>query len=486
MKRNKRLLLFTTVITLTIILFAGGFALYYYKTHYVSVTFQPQKQEEISGVLNYPECGWYRLYSYYLHPDTALTENELYLEKQDDSGYTFRLALLEFNLAEYANTDLDGAAIENIRTVFQRFSTTKAKLIVRFLYDWDGLAAQKEPAKRSIIQKHMKQIARPLNEYANLIFTTQGIFVGNWAEMHGSKYLTTTDMTALIAYYAQVTDTSIYLSVRTPSQYRAIRKELEAHADRYDRYHIEKSRLLKRLGLYNDGMLGSVSDTGTYAAADNASSDEQALAIRKKELTFQNQLCKTVPNGGEVTTVNSFNDGENAISDLKRMHVSYLNQIYDEAVIEKWKQTAYTGTDPVYSNVSVYDYITEHLGARLLLKDCTITYKPFSSDSASGTLSLANHGFSPLYHDAKLTLSLVEKQTGSKTVIFSQKLQHDIFSQSEKKIPFSFSPFDLSPGNYTLFAVLTDAESSEQISFANNSFDDTIKEYRLGQITIKK
>lgn len=486
MKKNKHLLLFTTLIMLTLILFAGGFALYYYKTHYVAIDFQPQEQKEISGTLNRPECGWYQLHAYYLRPDTALTPNDLYLEEQDDNGYTFRLALLEFNLAEYASGDLDGAAIENIRTVLKRFSKTKMKLIVRFLYDWDGNAAQKEPGDISIIKKHMKQIASPLNEYASLLFTTQGIFVGNWAEMHGSKYLSTTDMTTLVAYYAKVTNPSIYLCVRTPQQYRTITKELEEHPDRYKKYHIDKSKLLKRLGLYNDGMLGSVSDIGTYAKADNASSADHALTIRKRELAFQNKLCETVPNGGEVTTVNPFNDGENAIADLAQMHVSYLNQIYDEAVIQKWKQTSYTGTDPLYQNASVYDYVTEHLGARLVLQSCIVSYKPFSGPTASGVLSIANKGFSSLYHDAKLTLSLVEKETGTRKVIFSKKIRNDIPGQASKDISFSFSPFDFQPGTYTLCVNLTDIESNEQISFANDSFDDTIKEYILGQITVKK
>lgn len=484
MKKNK--LRTIGIIFLIVIILAGGISLYYYKTHYVSVTLHPKQQKEISGTLNRPECGWYRLYSYYLHPDTALTANDLYLEEQDDSGYTFRLALVEFNLAEYASGSLDASALENIQTVFRLFSKTKAKLIVRFLYDWDGIALQKEPKDISIIKKHMKQTARVMNAHADTIFTTQGIFVGNWAEMHGSKYLTREAMTELIAYYAQVTDPSIYLCVRTPQQYRTIKKELEEHPKRYADCQPAKSRLLDRLGLYNDGMLGSVSDTGTYAKADNAATDREALAIRKKELSFQNTLCQTVPNGGEVTTVNSFNDGENAIRDLANMHVSYLNQIYDEAVIRKWRQTAYEGKDPLYRNASVYDYITEHLGARYVLLSCDVSYQPFSGDTAYGVLRLANKGFSSLYHSAVLNISLVSEETGTQSVIFSKEIRNDIPARTKEELSFTFSPFDLEPGSYGMYISLSDSVSGEQISFANDSFHDKMNKYFIGKLTIEK
>ncbi|HBI62130.1 MAG TPA: hypothetical protein DDY31_13125, partial [Lachnospiraceae bacterium] len=42
----------------------------------------------------------------------------------------------------------------------------------RFLYDWDGLALQKEPADISIIKQHMKQVGVVLNKYSSLIYTT--------------------------------------------------------------------------------------------------------------------------------------------------------------------------------------------------------------------------------------------------------------------------------------------------------------------------
>ncbi|HBI62129.1 MAG TPA: hypothetical protein DDY31_13120, partial [Lachnospiraceae bacterium] len=102
--------------------------MYYYEIHRVSAVFLPHTQTEITGMLNRPGCGWYQLYAYYLSPDTPLPAEKLYLEEEKD-GYTFRLALLEFNLAEYNSTKLDTSAINNIETILQLFSRTKAKVI---------------------------------------------------------------------------------------------------------------------------------------------------------------------------------------------------------------------------------------------------------------------------------------------------------------------------------------------------------------------
>ena len=52
-----------------------------------------------------------------------------------------------------------------------------------------------------------------------------------------------------------------------------------------------------------------------------------------------------VPNGGEVVLDNKYNDIDNAAKDLASMHVSYLNNAHDLAVINKWKKQTYT--DPM-------------------------------------------------------------------------------------------------------------------------------------------
>ena len=466
--------------------------MYYYKTHYITAALTKETQTEITGTLNRGECGWYQLYSYYLRPETYLNADELYLEKTDETGYVYRLSLLEFNLAEYATGKLDEFALKNIRQVLYRFYETKSKVIIRFLYDWDGLGLEKEPKDISIIQTHMKQTGAVLNDFSDTIYTTQGIFVGSWAEMHDSKYLSAKDMTTLLLSYADATSPDIYLAVRTPNHYRTIFEELEKNPKRYEAFDITAEELKKRLGLYNDGMLGSVSDLGTYQGwnTPNAALSEEEL--RTVELDFQNELCLSVPNGGEVVKDNSYNDWKNAIADLSKMHISYLNQMYDEAVITKWKKSTYKSKDSVYNGFSVYDYITDHMGARFVLRDCALSYKPFQKDPAKGSITIENIGFSNLYHTKNFTLSLINQETGDTKLLLDSAdgtgVQNPCNWNSGETviILFSFSPFDLEDGIYTLTATLKDGKTDEIFSFANDSYQDTLGGYKLGEITIKR
>jgi len=475
-----------------VILLIGGTGVYYYKTHHITAVLAKTRQTEITGPLNRPDCGWYQLYSYYLQPNTALNPDEFYFVEKDEAGYKFRLSLLEFNLAEYAGGALDTFALQNIRQVLQYFTTTKSKVIIRFLYDWDGLGMEKEPDDITIIQEHMKQAGSVLNEYSSLIYTTQGIFVGSWAEMHDSKYLTDESMTSLLLQYASVTDPSIYLAVRTPNQYRTIFRELKEQPEKYGKYSVTAEELQKRLGLYNDGMLGSISDTGTYQAwnTENAALNEEQL--REAELSFQKELCLAVPNGGEAVNDNVYNDGENAVKDLRAMHISYLNKMHDEAVINKWKNTVWEQEGSVYDGCSVYEYITDHMGARFVLKDCSLSYQPFQKEDAAGSVTIENVGFSNLYHPKHFLLTLINKETGDTIQLLDSQKDTSLpplqnwNSGEEVTLPFHFSPFDLEDGEYILTAALKETDSEKIISFANDSFRKELNGYQLGTITIKR
>ena len=88
---------------------------------------------------------------------------------------------------------------------------------------------------------------------------------------------------------------------------------------------------------------------------------------------FQEKLCSRVPNGGEVIIDNEYNDLECAIADLKTMHVTYLNQDYDAAVLEKWASSAVQTSD-CFDGMEGLSYIERHLGYRLVLSDVFMQY----------------------------------------------------------------------------------------------------------------
>ena len=135
----------------------------------------------------------------------------------------------------------------------------------------------------------------------------------------------------------RVTDESVYLAVRTPAQWRGI-----VQSDNPGEEILSGSHLAARLSLFNDGLLGNRSDYGTYKTDDSSGFDVLGRRSREEELDFQRELCRYVPNGGEVINDNPYNDFENAVKGLSERHITYLNKDYDQTVLKKWEKEKVT------------------------------------------------------------------------------------------------------------------------------------------------
>ena len=247
----------------------------------------------------------------------------------------YELSLIQINLKEYKEGPISEQGLENIHALFLALNAQQKQYIVRFLYDWDGKTEETEPDDMQIILRHMEQLKPVLEAYEPIIFALQGIFVGQCGEMHGSLYTESQSMKILLEKLDEVTPKGIYLSVRTPQQWRILTGISEETA-------FGTTALSGRLGLYNDGMMGTWQDTGTYGEQSKAEAGPMGKWTREEELAFQEELCKQVPNGGEVIIENPVNDFENAVESFATMHVTYLNRAYDQNVLNKWSQSVGT------------------------------------------------------------------------------------------------------------------------------------------------
>ena len=130
------------------------------------------------------------------------------------------LALVEINLKNYRTTEISETGLTQLDDIFTSWSQSPAntRLILRFLYDWDGLALAPEPDSLDLILTHIDQVSTLVNRHCDSIYIMQGIFVGSWGEMHGSRFMDEVSVKKLIQHLHDVIDPSIYLSVRTPAQ----------------------------------------------------------------------------------------------------------------------------------------------------------------------------------------------------------------------------------------------------------------------------
>ena len=354
------------IILLILVVFGIGIMVY---ARFRTPSFEAAEQSESTDAVSNPYCGFYHLYGYQLSEegDKPAKKWASSVLANDDN----RIVLLQINLVNYKDKAISDSALAQLDSIITSFAAANKQIILRFLYDWNGNALQSEPSSIEQVSSHMDDVAPVVNAHKDAVFLLQGIFTGNCGEMNQTHYGSNDDIRSLIKELSSVISPEIYLSVRTPAQLRTILGTSSpfANASPYD------GSLYARLGLFNDGMFGNEFDCGTYDDTPLAdTSDITQKGTRKEEIAFQSNLCSYVPNGGEAVLANPYNDLAKAIPDLYDMRVSYLSCDHEASVLNKWKNTAYSGEDTVFSGVSGYDYIRAHLGYRYVLTGTQVSF----------------------------------------------------------------------------------------------------------------
>ena len=441
------------------------------------ITYATESFSESTEILSNPWQGFYHMIGYTLSDDYEPTGGTAY---QTD-GYTASLALVEINLKNYRSTEISETGLAQLDDILTSWSQSpaKTKLILRFLYDWDGIALTTEPESLDLILTHMDQISALVNQHSDTVYILQGIFVGNWGEMHHSRHMDETSVKKLIGHLHEVINPSIYLSVRTPSQWRMVNDLYDLPA-KFPAFGADNS-LMGRLGLFNDGMLGSESDLGTYgntARRDAAAPSYQGT--RKEELKFQNTLCQYVPNGGEVIYNAALCDIKTAVSDLRTMHVSYLNADYDGRVLEHWRNTVWTGKD-AFNGCDGYSYMQAHLGYRYLIRSCELKTSGFLRPTVTLTLTLQNTGFSNTLKPFETSVLLKNTETGETVQVPLSADLRKLGSGQTKAFSVKLPVKELESGSYQMYFSVKDETTGQTILLANTN-EVTADGYLLGQL----
>lgn len=430
---------------------------------------------ESARELRNPERGFYNLYAFMITDEEADYVHfvEDYYKKDKDTSLT----LIEINLQNYRDGKISEAGLYNIEVLFQVLNDFDKQMIVRFVYDLQGENEKHEPDTIDVILSHMEQLETILRKYSEKIFVLQGLFIGNWGEMNGTKYGNDEDLVRLADQLHSVTDRSIYLAVRTPAQWRRIVGMRE-----FSEIDFMESSLAGRMSLFNDGMLGSESDYGTYQTENT---DQEKESVRMEELSFQERLCSFVPNGGEVINNNPYNDFDNAVRDFATMHVTYLNNGYDQEVLDKWKKTNVV-EQGCFNGIDGYTYIERHLGYRLLIESVELHHN-YLDGQFEVSVTMKNVGFAPLYTNPEIKLVFYDKKQGE-TVSF--QMNGDLCrltggNGSEKRLTLK-TKIDLKDLDHTEYAVyfsLLYSKVGQKITLANEQEMDELG-YHIGNIEV--
>lgn len=422
---------------------------------------QDLNYQEITERINNPDQGFYRpIYVRVTEDGVSYNKN---IVNDTTQLYHLRVDISAFSQAnnETADKALTEDALSGIDELLSYLQEKNKSAIARFVYD-PGLngASNKEPALDMILQ-HISQLSAILDQYHDTLTAIEVGLVGPWGEMHTSTMANKDVINALIDAYLNNT-TEIPILVRTP---RMMYNYLGITMDDIDTYRIESTEKAYRLGLYNDGYLGSSTDLGTYS---NREKEVPWLALQNGHL----------PYGGEVVIPDSeLHNIENCLDEMFQLHLSYLNIEWNYNVIDKWKNSTYTeaaGADSLYYGETAFQYIENHMGYRFVLENSIFEYDTAVSQF-SIDLSLRNVGFGNLNRPMNMTL-LLESETGEITSIDAGQFV------GQEKITFQ-TDLNLTEENYNVYLKLDKGNDKYALRFANNLWNEELQANHIGSFS---
>lgn len=191
---------------------------------------------------------------------------------------TFSLLLIDIGAYSSGMNDsgkdyaLDDVFFTSLEAVLRSARLNGVTTGIRFRYDSVG-TKNPEPADFSMVLSHISQLSESglLEEYADVIGFVESGFVGCYGEQWGGKYVDLESKAALLDALLEAVPSDIPVTVRTPNTFRKWLTDYCGVKDVSEdsmQYTIADSVLAEkaaRVGMYNDGYMGSPSDLGTYS-----------------------------------------------------------------------------------------------------------------------------------------------------------------------------------------------------------------------------
>jgi hypothetical protein len=387
------------------------------QAHAVPRSFVPS-----SEVFPNPERGFYRTTELVNNPDFATARN---------AGDT--LVHSYVRLDSWRNSPLPQSLLDAMTAGFQKARQAGVKIVLRFAYNFGPYPDSEPDASRARIQAHLVQVQPVLAANADVIFVMQAGFIGAWGEWHTSTngLDNPTDKGAILASILDALPVSRQTQLRYPPDIR----RLNGPPITADEAWTGSDR--SRVGFHNDCFLASADDWGTWGR-------ESTPIEQEKDFIAANGLYTVV--GGETCNVNPPRSAcASALSELQRMHWTYLNEEYHEGVIAAWKSGG------------CFDEMRRRLGYRLALTSADYP----SSIAPGGAFALAvdvvNQGWASMMNARPLYFVL----DGPRRVpLLATTDPRRWASGATAAIRETFTlPPDLPPGTYRLALWLPDATS---------------------------
>lgn len=313
----------------------------------------------------------------------------------DDDTYT-----------EGVDYDLDDAFFQAWDETFSNCRKNGCMIAMRFRYDDLG-KDNPEPATFEQVLHHIEQIKNSglLEKYSDIIAFVEAGIVGKWGEMHGGKYVTVDYKARVLEAMLQAVPAPIPVTVRTPdifAEWAGITRANLNNTELIDsitesKYSSTIQENKNRVGLFNDGYMGSINDLGTFSN-------------REIETDWINHQTLTSYYGGEFSGNHEFAQSfdtylpENAIPEMYKTHLSYINSnifpFYKDFTFSE--EYTVNGVDnSAYYGQNVFKFIRDHIGFRFVIRKSELTPVVEQGGDVTVDFKIENTGFANVIPDVQ-------------------------------------------------------------------------------------
>ncbi|MBQ3720446.1 MAG: DUF4832 domain-containing protein [Fibrobacter sp.] len=318
--------------------------------------------------------------------------------------------------------DLTEDALNVLQQTFDNIRSFGGHVIVRICYDpWYNGRSNVTPAHEWVL-KHVEQLAPVLSKNTDVIVALEMGMHGAYGEMHSDTSITYDRVAEAVNLMLRNTPPELKILTRTGNYSAKVlgfdNWGVDFHIDGEKFAEIAKAKgdTMYRVGMFNDGYLGTQYDYGTWGA------DCKTSICREEGVAWLEKYSINTPYGGEALTTASGYEVINTPEFLSyegfRTHTSYLNIQWNNNLIDSWKKTPFKQKDFDYDparvdSLSGFKYINDHLGYRFVLRESWLSDTVGSDGILRAKLRIQNVGFGNLTWNAPVKLAVLDDLEGS-------------------------------------------------------------------------
>lgn len=282
---------------------------------------------------------------------------------------------------------LDNTFFAGLRGTFENCRNNGCTIAVRFRYDDDG-TQNPEPATFDMLKTHIHQIAdsKLFEDYQDILMYVESGFVGCYGEQWGGKYCSLEQKAELLDLLLNVVPDPIPVTVRTPNIFA---KWAGIDQKELVNWVSEPGSRAARVGLYDDGYMGSDSDLGTYS---NRVNETAWLGRQTLNSYFGGEFSGNLEFAQKYDTYLP----ENAIPEMYKTHLSYINSnifgLYNDYIFGEQYDVP-DADNSAYYGQTVRKFMRDHLGYRFVIRKAEMTQAIPQSGECKLRFTVENTGF---------------------------------------------------------------------------------------------